>query len=150
MKFCEMEYKRPDADSLIHEYAELVAAAKAADNGDALLELFARHCELNDEFEKQSCLSSIRHTLDTRDEFYDDENNFFDRVGPSVANAQLDFYRALLENEHKDALAAKYGQILLDKMNISVNSANEDVIELMQEENELSSRYQKLYATCTV
>ncbi len=150
MKFCEMEYKRPDADSLIAQYTELVAAAKAAENGETLLQLFARHRELSDEFEKQSCLASIRHTLDTRDEFYDAENDFFDQVGPSVGNAQLDFYRAILANDHKDALAKEYGQILLDKMNISVCSANEDIIELMQEENELSSRYQKLYATRTV
>ena len=150
MKFSEMQYVRPDADALIKEYAKLTDAAKTADKGEALVELFEEHRKLSDSFEMASCLANIRHTLDTRDEFYDTENNFFDRVGPSVGNAQLDFYRALLANDHKNALAEKYGKILLDKMQISVSSASEEVLELMQEENELVSRYQKLYATRTV
>ncbi len=150
MKFSEMKYVRPDTDALIQSYGRLTEAAQKAENGQTLLDLFAEHRTLNDDYECNSCLANIRHTLDTRDEFYDTENNFFDRVGPSVGNAQLNFYRALLASPHKEALAQKYGQILLDKMQISVSSASEEVLELMQEENELVSRYQKLYATCTV
>ena len=139
MKFSEMKYSRPDDKAVIEQYRQLTEAVKNAADGSEVLAAFSRHREVSDAFEAASCLANIRHTLDTTDEFYDAENNFFDRVGPGVGNAQREFYKAILASEHKDALAAEYGQILLDKMDVDVNSANEDVLELMQEENELVS-----------
>ena len=150
MKFSQMEYKRPDDKALIAQYAQLCRDVENAADGAAVLQAFNSHRKLEEDFETASCLASIRHTLDTTDEFYDAENNFFDNAGPVVGNAQLEFYRAILASKHKDALAKEYGEILLDKMQISVSSANDSILDLMKEENELVSRYQKLYATCTV
>ena len=150
MKFSEMPYARPDAGRAAEQYRELAARAKNAESGEALAELFRQHTELNDGFSTAACIAMIRHTLDTRDEFYDAENDFFDQAAPGVGNAQLDFYRALLASPHKEALARQYGPLLLEKMQVAANSAGDQVLELMQAENALASRYQKLYAGAQV
>lgn len=150
MKFSDMPYARPDVAEFIAKYAALTKQAQAAVDGAALLELFEQHTKLDTAFSGAHCLAQIRHTLDTRDEFYDTENDFFDEAGPSLGNAQLDFYRALLNSPHKAALAERYGQILLQKLEIAVGAASEEVLELMQQENALASRYQKLYASAQV
>lgn len=150
MKFSQMPYTRPDAEAAKQEYTALTAAAKAATNGETLLSLFRQHETLSDRFSTLQALVMVRHSVDTRDAFYDAENDFFDQEGPGVGNAQLDFYRAILANPHKDALAKEYGEILLEKLNLAANSASDAVLELMQEENALASRYQKLYAAAQV
>ncbi|WP_418972683.1 M3 family oligoendopeptidase [Allofournierella sp.] len=150
MKFSEMPYARPDAGRAAEQYRELAVRAKNAESGEALAELFRQHTELNDGFSTAACIAMIRHTLDTRDEFYDAENDFFDQAAPGVGNAQLDFYRALLASPHKEALARQYGPLLLEKMQVAANSAGDQVLELMQAENALASRYQKLYAGAQV
>lgn len=150
MKFHQMPYTRPDSQAVIAEYAQLSKKVKAATSGEMLLQLFAQHSKLGDDFSTAHTLVSIRHSLDTRDEFYDKENDFFDEASPAVGNAQLDFYRALLASPYKDALTERYGSLLLPKLEQAIASASDEVLELMQQENALASRYQKLYAAAEV
>ena len=145
-KFSEMEYTRPDVQRVTEAYRQLTARAEKAESGRELADIFKEHTKLDDEFSTAARLAQIRHTLDTRDEFYDAENDFFDQEAPGVGNAQLALYRALLASPHKEGLAAEYGEILLQKMEVAAASASEEVLELMQQENALASRYQKLYA----
>ena len=112
-KFSEMKYTRPDVQRVTEAYRQLTARAEKAESGRELAEIFKEHTKLDDEFSTAARLAQIRHTLDTRDEFYDAENDFFDQEGPGVGNAQLALYRALLASPHKEGLAAEYGEILL-------------------------------------
>ena len=150
MRFSEMPYTRPDAQNTAARYRQMAARAAAAGAGGELVELFRLHNQLDDGFATAFRLAQIRHTLDTRDEFYDAENDFFDQANPLVGNAQLEFYRALLANPCKGALAEAFGPILLDKMELAVSAASDEVLELMQQENALSSRYQKIKAGAQV
>ncbi|HJA25112.1 MAG TPA: M3 family oligoendopeptidase [Candidatus Fournierella merdigallinarum] len=150
MKFSEMPYTRPNVDQTVERYRQLAEKAKAAASGEELTRLFATHTQLDDAFSTAFRLAQIRHTLDTRDAFYDAENDFFDQAGPRVGNAQLAFYRAVLQSPHKAALAEAYAPILLDKMELAVSGASDAVLELMQQENALASRYQKLKASAQV
>ena len=145
-KFSEMKYTRPDVQQVTEAYRQLTARAEKAESGRELADIFKEHTRLDDEFGTAARLAQIRHTLDTRDEFYDAENDFFDQEAPGVGNAQLALYRALLASPHKQGLAEEYGDILLQKMEVAAASASEEMLELMQQENALASRYQKLYA----
>ena len=150
MKFSEMPYTRPGAAQTVERYRDMARRAETAASGKELVELFRLHTQLDDGFATAYRLAQIRHTLDTRDESYDAENDFFDNAAPEVSNAQLAFYRAVLGNEHKQALAEAYAPILLDKMELAVSAASDEVLELMQQENALSSRYQKIKAGAQV
>ena len=150
MKFSEMPYTRPNAAQTVERYRDMARRAEAAASGKELVDLFRLHTQLDDGFATAYRLAQIRHTLDTGDEFYDGENDFFDNAAPEVSNAQLAFYRAVLGNEHKQALAEAYAPILLDKMELAVSAASDEVLELMQQENALSSRYQKIKAGAQV
>ena len=149
-KFEDMKYTRPDAQRVMDAYKKLVDRARNAENGQQLVDIFEEHRKLGDDFATAARLAQIRHTLDTQDVFYDEENDYFDQVSPSVGNMQLELYRAFLDSAHKAALEEKYGAILLDKMKIAAASADESVLELMQQENALASQYQKLYAGAQV
>ena len=96
MKFSEMPYTRPNVAQTVERYREMAQRAAAAASGKELVDLFRLHTQLDDGFATAYRLAQIRHTLDTRDEFYDAENDFFDQASPEVGTAQLAFYRAVI------------------------------------------------------
>lgn len=150
MKFTELEYKRPDTAAVLAAYEGLIEKARAAKSGEDVLAVWAEHVRLDTDYGFMARLASIRYTIDTRDAFYTAERDHFDEATPAVGNIQLVLFRALLESPFKSALAEKYGEILLTKMDISVRGSDERVVELLQEENRLVSEYQKLYASFMV
>ena len=149
MKFNEMPYQRPDLDALLANYKPLTEQVKTADSGQ-LHEIYRQHCKLAADYETANNLASIRHTCDTEDEFYDAEQTFYDENGPLVNNAVLDFYRAVLSNPAKEVLSQNYGALLLQKMEVLVKSSIPEILELRQQENALSTEYEKLYASARI
>lgn len=150
MKFEEIQYVRADMAGAAQKLEELALSTSKAASGKELLDNFAQYQKIYDTVETAGSMAYVRHTVDTRDEFYDGENNYYDAQNPIVADKQLTLYRALLASPHKGALQEKYGQILLDKMELAVQSSDERLIPLQQEENALGSEYQKLYASAKI
>ncbi|MFV0412599.1 MAG: M3 family oligoendopeptidase [Oscillospiraceae bacterium] len=150
MKFEEMQYTRPDIGQKAGEVAGLAQKAAAAQSGKELLQVFAEYQEAADLLHTAATLASIRHTVNTKDEYYDAENDYFDQQSPVFSDKTLALYRALLASAHKGALKEEYGDILLQKMEIAVKSSDERLVPLQQEENTLASQYQKLYASARI
>ena len=96
MKFSEFSYKRPDLafamaqmDTLAHsiQNAQTVSDAKSA---------FLSFEKMAEEIRSLSSICYVRHTVDTRDRFYEQENAFWDENLPLFMDKQLDIYRAML------------------------------------------------------
>ena len=96
MKFEQMQYARPDFDAARETFASLRARIAAAPDAQAQLEAFREFETLSRHISTMSTLAEIRHTVDTRDAFYEAEREFFDANSPALGEAQLDVYRALL------------------------------------------------------
>ena len=150
MKFSEFSYKRPDLafamaqmDTLAHsiQNAQTVSDAKSA---------FLSFEKMAEEIGSLSSICYVRHTVDTRDRFYEQENAFWDENLPLFMDKQLDIYRAMLASPLRPALEKEFGRLLFDKMEIDVKSADPSIIPLMQEENSLQTQYQQLYASAQI
>ncbi len=150
MKFEQMEYQRPNIDDAVARLEEMTEQAKAASGGDEMLGLYKGMREIMDNTATAGTIASIRHTVDTTDEFYDKENNYFDEQGPILSDKALSFYRAVLSSPAKQALADEYGSILLSKMELAIKSSDERLIVMQQEENALTTVYEKLYASARI
>lgn len=150
MKFKDMQYNRPDIDGMSAEVEQLAKRTQEAKDGRELLEIFQEYQRSSDTLSTAATLASIRHTVDTRDEYYDAENDYFDENSPVFSDKVLGLYRALLASPHKHALQQKYGDILVQKLEIAVKSSDERLVPLQQEENALATRYQKLYASARI
>ncbi len=150
MKFDEMPYSRPDLPWVCGELEDLAAVAGAAQSGDELLTVFEQAAALRGETGTAHTLASIRHTVDTRDEYYSAENDYFDRESPLLAERTLGLYRAFLASPHRSSLEERYGKILTDGMELAVKGSDERLIVLQQEENALETEYEKLYASACI
>lgn len=150
MKISEMPYERPDLDKTLGELdairADIERAHTAADVADAFdrFEVAARRIYT------QATLCSIRHTVDTRDKFYEAENDFFDASTPRLGEKQMAVYGALLASPFRPQMEQKIGKLAFDKMEIDVKSLAPQVLGDMAAENALVSQYEKLYASAQI
>lgn len=146
MKFSQMPYSRPDVQAALAQMQSLTRDAANAPDGAALLAAFEAEQALGDTIDTMASIAHVRHTVDTRDDFYDAENDFWDETGPLINDRAREFHQAILRSPHRAALEAKHGKILLDKMELSVKAGDTRTVALQQEENALASRYDKLCA----
>jgi M3 family oligoendopeptidase len=150
MKFSEMQYTRPDIDAVLAQCKELAAKAAAADSDEAIVAVYYEQDEALCAYHTAAELASIHYTQDTRDLFWSAERDFYDQNSPAVSNACVNISRAFLANPHVDALERAFGHTCIPGMKNAVLAVDERVLALQQEENALSSAYQKLYGGALV
>ncbi|MBO7217365.1 MAG: M3 family oligoendopeptidase, partial [Clostridia bacterium] len=150
MKFPDMKYQRPDLSKLQKELSLINEGILNAKTVEETAELYKKAEEINMQYSSMGSLCYIRHTINTKDEFYEAENNFFDENGPIVQDLMNKINRSLLDSKFRPELEAEFGELLFLNTEISVRSFSSEIIELSAEENRLQSEYQKLYASAVV
>ncbi len=147
MVFRDYEYRRPDTDAVVASYGELAQKVAAAADYAAVRECVERHEKLFGAFYTQRTLAEIRHTVDTRDKFYDDENKFFADESPRVEQAQSVFALALLASPFLPQLKKDYPAVVFDKLAMKTKTISAAVVPLLGREAQLQLDYQRLQAS---
>ncbi len=106
--------------------------------------------ELSNEYGTMSTLASIRNSINTTDEFYDKENDYFDTVGPIFQGLNVEYYKALISSKFRKQLEEKYGAQLFKLAEMEIKTFSDEVLEDLQEENKLVSQYNKLVASAKI
>ena len=150
MKFCEMPYSRPNVESIKSVLCELTDNIKNAKSAADVKEAYAKICDVTEKYSTMASLAYVRHTVNTEDEFYNTENDFYDENGPIISDVLQGVNKALLFSKFKEELVACYGDLLFKNIEISVRCFSSEIIELSAEENKLQSEYQKLFASASV
>ena len=79
-----MRYTRPDVQDVKNKMADLTKRLEAAKDYAAAQAIFLEKEELIKHMETQATLAHIRHDIDTRDTFYDEEVKFFSAAIPEL------------------------------------------------------------------
>ena len=150
MKFSEMPYTRPDLEALKAKAADVVAKLTNAETAQAQIDAFYEFEKASKTAQTQGSIAYIRHTINTKDEFYAAEQDWMDEVMPQLEELNQQVNLALLQSPFRKELEAEFGSLLFTNLEIAVRSFKPELMELMMEENKLSSQYQKLYASAMV
>ncbi len=150
MKFKDYEYKRPNVKKLEESFLITLNSFKIANTVDEQLEAMKIINQLRNDFETQATLVSIRHSLDTRDGFYEAENDYIDEVGPIVEGFVSKYYEVLVISKFRKELEIKVGKQVFAIAELLLKTFKLEVIEYLQEENKLASKYMKLIASAKI
>lgn len=151
MKFSEMEYKRVAADGKIATvYKELKAIVEGADSAEKVFCAIEKHEEISSHFSTMANLAYIRHSINTEDEFYDKENEYYDENGPVLQERVTDFMLALMASPYRKDVEARFGSLLFKNLEMELKCFSPEIIPLLQKENKLVSDYQKLIASAQI
>ena len=150
MKFSEMPYKRIDMDEVKKTYRDIIDRTKVAGSGEEQFEIHREYYKFMDDIRTSMELAMIRHDIDTTDEFYEKESDFYDEVTPIINQYENEYGKVLYDSPYREYLESKIGKVTFKNIEIANKAFDEKIIPLMQEENALSSRYSKLIATAKI
>ncbi|MBQ8138805.1 MAG: M3 family oligoendopeptidase [Lachnospiraceae bacterium] len=149
-KFSKLPYERIELDKMKADYADLIKRLKEAKSGEEQWKVHQDYYKIQGHISTQHTIAHIRHDIDTTDEFYDKENEYYDSFDPEWENCMNEYNKVLFNSPYRPFLEEKMGKVAFKNMELSLKSFDEKLIPLMQEENELVSKYTKLIATAKI
>lgn len=150
MKFKDMPYERLNKEQVQKDFAKIIEEFKNAKSGEAQFEVHKKYYKLLDHVMTMMTIANIRNDVDTADEFYDKERAFYDELKPEIDNLIISYQKLLYDSKYRSYLEEKIGSVAFKNMEISFKSFSEKLIPLMQEENSLVSKYNKLIASAKI
>ena len=146
MKFKDMPYERISVESIKEEMKALIQKLKEAKDFEEAEALFLENEKLQGHVFTMSSLALVRHSINTEDKFYDEEQNYWNNAYPQIQEFNQEWTKALLDSPFKDNFAKKYGNIMFLNAEIDLKTFSPEIIPMLQEENELTTAYEKLLA----
>ncbi len=150
LKFSEMPYERPNLEALKQEQAALTERLKQAKNYEMAKQVFLENETMTKHVATQATLASIRHSIDTRDAFYDGEEKFWNAAMPELQAVGQEWTMAMLESPFRADFAAEYGELMFTNAEIQLKSFSPEIVPELQQENDLTQEYEKLLASAQI
>ena len=144
LKFSEFPYKRPDIKEFEKEFKSLINDFNESATADEQLQILQRLIKMRKDFETNMEIASVRYTQDTSNKKYEEEQDFFDTHTPAYRELVNENYKALVNSKFRNELEEKYGKQLFKLAELSIKTIKPEIIELLQQENKLSTVYTKL------
>lgn len=150
MKFTEMPYKRVDFDEVKKEFAELEKKLEGASSGEEQMAVHQEYYRLTGSVMTQMTLAEIRHDIDTTDEFYSAEQDYYDQNSPVFRSLCVSYQKKLYASPFRAYLEEKIGKVAFRNIELGMKSVSDEILPLMQEENAIQTEYNKLLATARI
>lgn len=150
MKFTEMPYKRVDFDEVRKEFAELEKKLEGASSGEEQMAVHQEYYRLTGSVMTQMTLAEIRHDIDTTDEFYSAEQDYYDQNSPVFRSLCVSYQKKLYASPFRAYLEEKIGKVAFRNIELGMKSVSDEILPLMQEENAIQTEYNKLLATARI
>ena len=150
MKFSEMPYERPDLEQMKAGQAALTEKLKNAKSYEEAKAVFLEQDQAVRHIQTQATLASIRHSIDTRDEFYNNEEKFWNAAMPELNEYTQQWGLALLSTPFRKDFEAEYGSLMFINGEIQLKTFSPEIIPELQQENDLTQEYEKLLASAQI
>ena len=143
MKVSEMPYKRITVEELKEQAERIIAKIKAAKSAEDLKNARDEFNKISEEAETACALANCRFTLNTRDEFYNAEMDYYDNAMPLFSEIENEYKKAMLESPYKSEAEKLINPRVFKGFEMSLKTFSPEVIEDLQQENALVTKYSK-------
>ena len=150
MNFKDIVYERCDYDSIKDIYEKALADIRSSEKFEDLKASIEGLNKTRVHLQTMKELASIKYSINTKDDFYMAENEYWDEYGPLYQDLDYNLYQTLLKIDYKDQIIGEYGQQFYGLMECNVKSFSKEIIGLLQEENKLMSEYTALLASAKI
>ena len=150
LKFEDYQYTKPEMASLKKEFEALLQEFRSASSFEQQNDAMKKINAIGSNYSTQSNLVYIRASIDTNDEFYQKERDYFDEIGPEYQELEAAYYKELVSTPFRAQLEEQWGTQLFALADNSIKSFAPEIVELLQKENKLSSDYSKLVASAQI
>lgn len=149
MKFSEFKYERPDLEVIKKDFekiVEIIGEKSFDEEKKAIYDFF----EISDKISTQFQLVGIRHSIDTKDEFYEKEQEFLDQNSPYIQQYIQMINEKILKSPNRKELEEEFGSLMFERGELQLKVFKPEIIADLQLENKLSTEYGKLIASAKI
>ena len=146
MKVSELPYKRVTLEEVQAVMEDVIRRTREAKSVDEILAAREPYLSMYEKYSTAGSLSYMRYSINTVDEFYVAEKDYYDEIGPQVGNLMVDYASALLDSPFRAELEEKLSPVLFRSFEVSRKAKTSEIIPDMIEENKLVSEYSQLMA----
>ncbi|WP_144568527.1 M3 family oligoendopeptidase [Bacillus pseudomycoides] len=150
MSFKNYEYTRPNTEELQEKFTVALEQFENVKTIEEQKQVIGVINEIRNDFGTMGNICYIRHSVDTTDPFYKEEQDFFDEYSPIVQGYVTKYYKALMNSPFRDELEAYYGKQLFALAECNSKTYSDEVVKDLQLENKLSSQYTQLLAAAKI
>ncbi|HBN82689.1 MAG TPA: M3 family oligoendopeptidase [Clostridiales bacterium] len=150
MKFSEYLYERPDLEKLKADAATLFREMKETQSALSFENAVDEFIEMVKHVESMATLVQVRHSINTKDEYYEKENDWWDDNMPYFEELNMQYYKILMASPHLKAIQEKYPKTYFQLIDIYLKTFDPKIIQELQEENKLVTSYNRLIASAQI
>lgn len=150
MGFNEFLYERPNYQEVKEKLKALINKVNEANSVNEVKSTIDQINVIRNNVVTMGTLASIRNSINTEDEFYDKEREYWDEYDPLYNEVYTLFYKALVSNKFRDELENELGKQFFSIAEYNLKAFAPEIIEDLQLENKLSSEYNKLIASAKI
>ena len=146
-EFSQIEYKRPDIKKYEQDMKEIFKGLDEAKSGKEFIAVIDKAQELFAVVATLSSLCHVRYTINTKDEFYAKEQDFFNETSPLVSKYEDEYRKKILNSKFREELKQEFGETLFKKYEMENKTFSPEIMEDLALENKLSTQYSRLMAS---
>ena len=150
VKFSQMKYERPDVESVKALLSGLTARLKDAASYEEAKNVFLEKEKEQKHIETMATLAQVRHSIDTRDKFYDEEVKFWNNAIPELTEYEQLWTMQMLQSQWRGDFEKEYGNLMFLNAEIELKTFSPEIIPELQKENLLTQEYDKLLASARI
>ncbi|WP_286231337.1 M3 family oligoendopeptidase [Neobacillus mesonae] len=150
MSFENYTYVRPNLDEITAKFEAALDRFSKAASVDEQSSVMNEINQIRNDIGTMFTLCSIRHSIDTNDEFYKAEQDYMDELGPEVEGLVTKYYQALIDSKFRSELEMKWGLQLFALAESQLKTFKPEIVPQLQKENRLVTEYTKLIASAKI
>ncbi|MEG0085850.1 MAG: M3 family oligoendopeptidase [Niameybacter sp.] len=150
MKFSELKYERPDFEVFKSKLEVMTeAVANATSSEEQVAKIKEAHHYINEIYTCND-LVEVRHSINTKDAFYEQESEYWDEYMPLYLEQMKALEKVLLNSSYRNALEETFSKQYFDILENGEKTFSNLILEEMQELNKLTTEYDKLIASAEI
>lgn len=150
MDFTKVPYQRPELVAYQAQMKRATEAINTAPSAQAAVAVAKQTVKQVNAVMTAAMLATIRHSIDTTDAFYAQEDDFWNEYGPQFDNAEMPYLKALTASPYQAALTEVYPHTFMLKAKNQLRVQTPAVLALQQQDNQLISEYDNLIAQAQI
>lgn len=150
MKFEDYKYEKVDIKEFSKQFNHHIERFNESKTFQEQNDEMTKLIEMRNHFETMATLVEIRQSIDTKDEFYDKEKNYYDEIRPIYQGLVTNYYKSLINSKFKNDLVDEWGEWIFKIAELEIKTYSDEIVEDLKLENKLSTKYSKLLASAEI
>lgn len=150
MTFNQYQYEQVPLTPIDPEISNIPDRLLKAESKEEFLELLNQADAFKRKLATMYNICYIRHTINTQDEFYSAENDYYDQNMPAAEQFSTRLSQAVMDSRFQELTLKELGETYFLNARLAQKAFSPEIAEDMAEENRLQSEYQKLIASARI